>query len=93
MRGGRGVLKTEQKNKLNNKKMKKIMKYVLIVLIILGVIYATYFFISSNNTSAIVYKTEVAKKMAERFFHGEGENSFFLWQWINLEMWLREFID
>ena len=44
--------------------MKKIMKYVLIVLIILGVIYATYFFISSNNTSAIVYKTEVAKKMA-----------------------------
>lgn len=44
--------------------MKKIMKYLLIVLIILGVIYATYFFISSNNTSAIVYKTEVAKKMA-----------------------------
>lgn len=42
--------------------MKKIMKYVLIVLIILGVIYATYFFVSSNNTSAVIYKTEVAKK-------------------------------
>jgi HlyD family secretion protein len=42
--------------------MKKIMKYLLITLIILGVIYATYFFISSNNTSAIVYKTEVAIK-------------------------------
>ena len=38
------------------------MKYLLITLIILGVIYATYFFISSNNTSAIVYKTEVAIK-------------------------------
>lgn len=42
--------------------MKKIMKYVLIVLIILGVIYATYFFISSNNTSAVIYKTEIAAK-------------------------------
>lgn len=42
--------------------MKKIMKYLLITLIILGVIYATYFFISSNNTSTIVYKTEVAIK-------------------------------
>ncbi|MBI2279801.1 MAG: efflux RND transporter periplasmic adaptor subunit [Bacteroidetes bacterium] len=42
--------------------MKKIMKYLLIVLIIVGVIYATYFFITSNNTSAIVYKTETAFK-------------------------------
>ena len=30
---------------------------------------------------------------ADRFFAGEGDNSFFLWQWINLEMWLREYID
>ena len=30
---------------------------------------------------------------ADKFFAGDGDNSFFLWQWINLEMWLREYID
>jgi len=34
-----------------------------------------------------------AKEAAEKFFKGEGNNSFFLWQWINLEMWLRKYID
>jgi asparagine synthase (glutamine-hydrolysing) len=29
----------------------------------------------------------------ESFFRGEGDNSFFLWQWINLEMWAQQFID
>jgi asparagine synthase (glutamine-hydrolysing) len=29
----------------------------------------------------------------EHFFDGEGDNSFFLWQWINLELWARQFID
>jgi len=24
------------------------------------------------------------------FFSGQGDNSFFLWQWINLELWARE---
>lgn len=33
------------------------------------------------------------KERADRFFAGEGDNSFFIWQWINLEMWLRKFID
>lgn len=28
-----------------------------------------------------------------RFFDGDGDNSFFLWQCINLELWFREFID
>ena len=28
-----------------------------------------------------------------RFFEGEGGNSFFIWQCINLELWLRKFID
>lgn len=32
------------------------------------------------------------KKMAS-FFSGAGDNSFFLWQCINLELWFREFID
>ncbi len=29
----------------------------------------------------------------EAFFKGEGDNSFFLWQWINLEIWAERFID
>lgn len=29
----------------------------------------------------------------DAFFNGEGDNSFFLWQWINLEMWAEQFID
>ena len=29
----------------------------------------------------------------EGFFRGEGENSFFLWQWINLEIWAQQFLD
>lgn len=29
----------------------------------------------------------------EEFFRGEGDNSFFLWQWINLELWARRFLD
>ena len=29
----------------------------------------------------------------EAYFKGEGANSFFLWQWINLEKWAHQFID
>ncbi|NPV85836.1 MAG: asparagine synthase (glutamine-hydrolyzing) [Anaerolineae bacterium] len=29
----------------------------------------------------------------QAFFNGEGDNSFFLWQWINLEIWAKTFID
>ena len=29
----------------------------------------------------------------ESFFRGEGDNSFFLWQWINLETWAQQLID
>ncbi len=32
-------------------------------------------------------------RKADTFFGGVGENSFFLWQCINLELWLRKFID
>ena len=34
-----------------------------------------------------------AAAAANRFFAGEGDNSFFLWQWVNLELWFRAFID
>ncbi len=29
----------------------------------------------------------------EEFYAGKGENSFFIWQCINLEMWFRNYID
>ncbi|MBI3321939.1 MAG: asparagine synthase (glutamine-hydrolyzing) [Candidatus Omnitrophica bacterium] len=29
----------------------------------------------------------------DAFFRGEGDNSFFLWQWVNLELWARLFLD
>lgn len=29
----------------------------------------------------------------ERFCHGNYENSFFVWQWINVEAWFRVFVD
>lgn len=38
------------------------------------------------NQEKLVEKTK-------RFFEGEGNNSFFIWQCINLELWFRKFID
>lgn len=38
--------------------MKKAIKYILIIAIILGVVFATYFFISTNNQDPIQYKSE-----------------------------------
>lgn len=32
-------------------------------------------------------------EMANKFFNGEGDNSFYIWQWVNLELWLRAYID
>ena len=29
----------------------------------------------------------------QRFLLGEGDNAFFIWQWINTEIWFRKFID
>lgn len=33
------------------------------------------------------------KRAMEAFFRGEGDNSFFLWQWINLELWAEQLLD
>lgn len=33
------------------------------------------------------------KEKIDDFFAGHGDNSFFIWQFINLEMWLRKYID
>ncbi len=33
------------------------------------------------------------KKEVDKFFAGERNNSFFIWQCLNLEMWLQKYID
>jgi asparagine synthase (glutamine-hydrolysing) len=33
------------------------------------------------------------RRAMDSFFQGEGDNSFFLWQWINLELWAEQFLD
>ncbi len=38
--------------------MKKILKYILIIGILAGVLFATAFFIKSNNTESVVYETQ-----------------------------------
>jgi asparagine synthase (glutamine-hydrolysing) len=35
----------------------------------------------------------VGKNAMQSFLGGEGDNSFFLWQWLNLELWAERFID
>lgn len=32
-------------------------------------------------------------KTYHQFSQGEGQNSFFVWQWVNTEMWYRQYID
>ena len=34
-----------------------------------------------------------AQSHYDDYIKGDNENSFFIWQWINLELWAREFID
>ena len=48
---------------------------------------------SESFKSRPYFDHEVTKRRIDDFFRGEGDNSFFLWQLINLEMWLRRFID
>lgn len=35
----------------------------------------------------------VAKQLFRRYLEGDRGNSFFLWQWLNLEWWARAFLD
>ncbi|MBU3925952.1 asparagine synthase (glutamine-hydrolyzing) [Patescibacteria group bacterium] len=39
------------------------------------------------------WNQEKVLEEANKFFNGEGDNSFFIWQWVNLELWLRKYID
>ena len=35
----------------------------------------------------------LAKKIYSNYLEGDMKNSFFIWQWINLELWARRFLD
>jgi asparagine synthase (glutamine-hydrolysing) len=39
------------------------------------------------------FDVPAAKKCFVEFADGKGDNSFFVWQWINAELWCRLFID
>ena len=50
--------------------------------------------LSSPSFRSRPYWNHIAlEEKVGRFFNGEGTNSFFIWQCLNLEFWLREFID
>lgn len=40
-----------------------------------------------------IFNVSEVKKTYARFCAGENDNSFFVWQWINTELWFKEFID
>lgn len=48
---------------------------------------------SSSFTSRGFYDYKKLMAKVDAFYAGVGENSFFLWQCINLELWFRKFID
>lgn len=39
------------------------------------------------------YNIDLVKKTYSDYLLSEKSNSFFIWQWINLELWAREFLD
>lgn len=38
-------------------------------------------------------KPDAAKRAYAAYLEGSQENSFFIWQWVNLELWARVFLD
>ena len=34
-----------------------------------------------------------ARRVYDEYLSGAQENSFFVWQWINLELWARQYLD
>jgi asparagine synthase (glutamine-hydrolysing) len=48
---------------------------------------------SDKFKSRNIFDTKKTQKLYNEYVRGEYDNSFFLWQWINLEVWFRTFID
>jgi len=48
---------------------------------------------SDSFRSRPYWNQRALRERVERFFGGMGDNSFFIWQTINIEYWFRKFID
>ena len=48
---------------------------------------------SDSFKSRGLFNLSNVKRAYNDFCGGNGENSFFIWQWINTELWFRTFID
>jgi asparagine synthase (glutamine-hydrolysing) len=48
---------------------------------------------SESFASRGLFDVDACKTLFTRFKAGEFDNSFFVWQWINVEEWFRTFID
>ncbi len=48
---------------------------------------------SSRYAARGVFDIMKVRAAYNRFRRGEFDNSFFVWQWINIEMWFRTFCD
>lgn len=48
---------------------------------------------SDSFKNRIYWNHDELIKKINNFYTGEGDNSFFIWQCINLELWFREFMD
>lgn len=48
---------------------------------------------SSSFLNRGFYDHKKLRAKVDAFYRGEGDNSFFLWQCVNLELWFRTFID
>ena len=40
-----------------------------------------------------LFDAKEVERVYQRFCDGEGENAFFVWQWVNTELWFSKFID
>ena len=48
---------------------------------------------SEQFKSRIFWDHKKLRKRVDSFYRGELDNSFFIWQCLNLELWFREYID
>ena len=48
---------------------------------------------SDKFNSRGIFNPDKIQEIYADYINGSFDNSFFLWQWINLEIWFRVFID
>lgn len=48
---------------------------------------------SSSFADRGIFDMKRVNTLYNKYVNGDFDNAFFLWQWINLEIWFRTFID